>query len=103
MNDIMERSFHSKTQMGGGHGGTSKLLPVLQSFGRTMLWQFGYVDGLFSKYGYGNNLDIEYEKNPKMPIYEDANKEEVEKLVDFIFKTYQLKIVQAEGGDEKTG
>ena len=30
LNGVMKRDFHTKTQKGGGRGGTSKLLPILE-------------------------------------------------------------------------
>ena len=41
-----KRRFHHNTQK-GGRGGSSKLLPIFETFGRDLLWRLGYGDGLF--------------------------------------------------------
>ena len=61
MNGVMKRGFHTKTQRGGGRGGTSKILPMLEKGGRGLLWRFGYGDGLFEKMGHGKEMKIEYD------------------------------------------
>jgi len=104
VNGVMKRCFHSKTQMGGGYGSTSKLKPMLETFGRGMLWRFGYGDGLFAKYGFENSLDIKYKSIPKMPTYKDENVEEMKKLADFILKTGSpADLGMAEEGTEDGG
>ena len=62
--------FHN-TQKGGGRGGSSKLLPILLTFCRELLWRFKFGDELFNK----EKTELEYAKIPKhySPTDDDVN------------------------------
>ena len=72
VNSRLKSSYHHNTQKGGGVGGSSKLLPVLYTMGRELLWRFGFLDGLFEHLGYDGKVDIDYGKVKRMPVQEDA-------------------------------
>ena len=87
MNGVMISDFYTKTQKGGGRGGTSKLLPMLEKQGRAQLWRFGYGDGLFAKMGYKREASTQYGKIPKMPKCNEQNTtEQTKKFSDLILK-----------------
>lgn len=50
INGIAKRTFNHNTQKGGGRNGSSKLLPIVYSFLRELLWRFKHGDKLFLKY-----------------------------------------------------
>ena len=60
INSRLKRTFHHNTQKGGC--GRSKLLPVIYTLLQDMLWQFGWLDGLFEHLGHDGELNIEYSK-----------------------------------------
>ena len=84
VNGVMKSDFHSKTQKGGGRGGTSKLEPILLKQGRRLLWRFGYGNGLFEKLGYKLGGDVEFNKIPKMPRHKDMDTQDLRDFSDII-------------------
>ena len=87
LNSAVKRSYHHNTQKGGGRGGSSKLLPVMMTAARDILWRYGYLDGLFSHLGHDGKLDIEYGKVKPMPKKHGPNgikKEVVEEFAKTI-------------------
>ena len=68
-------------------GGTSKLLPLFEKQGRWLLWRFGYGDGLFAQLGFDKKLDFaDYDKIPKMPMYNNVDAHKVRAFADLILK-----------------
>ena len=58
LNSSIKKSYHHNMQKGGGRGGSSKLLPVMQMAARAMLWRFGHLDSLFSYLSFDEKLRI---------------------------------------------
>ena len=50
LNGKCKRANKHNTAKGGGKNGSSKLLPIVFSFLRELLWRFGYGDRLFKQY-----------------------------------------------------
>ena len=67
VNSRFKRLFHFNTQKGGGIGGSSKLGPVMYTMARSMLWKYGYLDGLFEMLGHTKDLDISYGDIKRVP------------------------------------
>lgn len=88
VNGVLKRSFHNNTQKGGGRGGTSKLLPVFERFGRGLLWRSGHGDGLMERLGFGkkDRKKIEFGKIPKSLKYSDVDQEIVQAYAETIMK-----------------
>ena len=60
LNGVMKRRYFQSTQRGGGvKNGSSKLLPIVYSLQRALLWRIGYLDGLFKEIGHDGSLNIE--------------------------------------------
>jgi hypothetical protein len=72
VNNRFKRSFHNNTQKGGGKGGSSKLAPVMYTMARDMLWQYGFLDGLFQHLGHTEGFDVDYGDVKRIPF---VNKE----------------------------
>ena len=86
LNGGMKRKFHSNTQHGGGRGGSSKLLPVMQSQTRGMLWRHGHGDALFKSLGFGPSLNIKLGRKPTYPKYEKVSKLAIKEFANKILK-----------------
>lgn len=82
----MKRKFHQNTAKGGGRGGSSKLLPVMYTLAREMLWRFGHMDGLFEYLGHNGDLEIEYGKVAKVPRAADVNEADVETFTKMLLR-----------------
>jgi hypothetical protein len=77
INGKAKRTYHNNTQKGGGRNGSSKLLPIVYSFLRELLWRFNYGDALFSKF---EDKTLNYGKRKKqIKVPDDA--------IDFIAQT----------------
>ena len=76
LNGVMKRRYFQSTQRGGGvKNGSSKLLPIVYSLQRALLWRIGYLDGLFKQIGHDGSLNIEYGKVQPMPKYKNKDGE----------------------------
>jgi hypothetical protein len=77
INGKAKRTYHNNTQKGGGRNGSSKLLPIVYSSLRELLWRFNYGDALFSKF---EDKTLNYGKRKKqIKVPDDA--------IDFIAQT----------------
>jgi len=86
LNSRVKRNYHHNTKKGGGRDGSSKLLPVMYTLVREVLWRFGYLDGLFEHLGYDGKLKIEYGKVMPMSKAKHAKAEDLEKFAHTVFK-----------------
>ena len=68
VNSRWKRTFHNNTQKGGGWGGSSKLGPVMYTMARSMLWRYGYLDGLFHALGHTATLGVKYGDIKRIPV-----------------------------------
>ena len=68
VNSRFKRLFHFNTQKGGGIGGSSKLGPVMYTMARSMLWRYGYLDGLFQKLGHSPDMNVNYGEIKRVPV-----------------------------------
>ena len=96
MNSVVERTFHGSTQKGGTKGGTSKLEPIMYKLAHKLLWQFGYLGGLFKYLGYDNQMNIEYGKVKRMPRPKDVNEKDVRAFADSIMDFTSMDTVEDE-------
>ena len=86
LNSSIKKSYNHNIQKGGGRGGSSKLLPVMQMAAIAMLWRFGYLDSLFSYLGFDGKLRIEYGK--VLPIPKNNGSSGIDQeLVELFAKT----------------
>jgi len=68
VNSRWKWTFHNNTQKGGGYGESSKLVPVMYTMARSMLWRYGYLDDLFEKLGHSDTLDVSYGDIKRIPV-----------------------------------
>ena len=86
VNGVWKRHFHHNTAKGGGKGGSSKLLPIMFTVARGMLWRSGHLDLFFDSLpGQSSDLQfLEYGQILKMPHSKDVTDEYVQAFADTI-------------------
>lgn len=77
VNGKAKQTYNHATQKGGGKGGSSKLLPIVYTFLRELLWRFGHGDELFKKH---DDEELTYGKIQKQHIADD-------KEIDLLVRT----------------
>ena len=86
VNSRFKRLFHFNTQKGGGIGGSSKLGPVMYTMARSMLWRYGYLDGLFKELGHSKDMDVDYGKIKRVPVMTNETDDMTKIFADTILK-----------------
>ena len=86
MNSRFKRTFHNNTQKGGGPGGSSKLAQVIFTMARSMLWRYGFLDGLFKNLGHTNGIDIKFGDVKRIPMIQDDTNAETKAFTNTILR-----------------
>ena len=81
-------------------GGSGKLLPIMQTMGREMLWKVGYLDAFFKLIGHDDDeMKIDYGKVKPMPKYDKKGV----RLHDDKVEEFSYTILKMMEGDEEEG
>lgn len=106
VNGRSKRRYFNNTQRGGGRGkkgedgGSGKLLPIMQTMGREMLWKVGYLDAFFKLIGHDDDeMKIDYGKVKPMPKYDKKGV----RLHDDKVEEFSYTILKMMEGDEEEG
>ena len=101
VNGKLKRIFHHNTQKGGGRGGSSKLLPVMYTCARGLLWKHGHLDGLFQHLGEDGKIHIEYGKVKKMLRKSDVETSDIEHFANITFDFINPDDAMIDADDEE--